>query len=71
MKKLIIVLLSIIPLFSFSQGSIKNEIAWINLQEAKILQKQGPIKNAEPKEVLPTKRVTGKKKTEVEVKNTP
>lgn len=37
MKKIIIVLFAIIPFLSFSQGALKNEIAWVPLEEAKQL----------------------------------
>ena len=40
MKKLLIILLAIAPLIVFSQGSYKNEIAWISLDKAKLLAKQ-------------------------------
>jgi len=40
MKKIIIVLFAIIPFLSFSQGALKNEIAWVPLEEAKELAKQ-------------------------------
>lgn len=40
MKPLLIVLLAIIPLFVFPQGTVKNEIAWVPLEKAKVLAKK-------------------------------
>ena len=40
MKQLAIALCTIIPFLSFSQGAVKNEIAWIPLEKAKVLSKQ-------------------------------
>jgi thioredoxin-related protein len=40
MRKLIAVLLTIIPLFVFGQGAEKNEITWLPLDKAKVLAKK-------------------------------
>ena len=40
MKNIVILLLAITPLFVFSQGSVKNEIAWTSLDKAKVLAKK-------------------------------
>lgn len=40
MKKIVILLLAITPLFVFSQGSVTNEIAWTSLDKAKVLAKK-------------------------------
>ena len=40
MKKIIILLLAIAPLFAFPQGANKNEINWIDLDKAKVLAKK-------------------------------
>jgi len=40
MKKLIIILIEIIQFLLFSQGAVKNEIAWIPLEKAKVLAKK-------------------------------
>ena len=35
MKRLIVILLSILPFFVFSQGEVKNKIDWVSLEKAK------------------------------------
>ena len=40
MKKLVVLLLAIIPFFVFSQGVEKNEINWLPLEKAKVLAKK-------------------------------
>ena len=40
MKKLVFFLLIILPLFVFSQGTVKNKIAWLSLEKAQVLAKK-------------------------------
>jgi len=40
MNKLVIILLAILPIITFSQGLEKKEIAWISLEKAKLLAKK-------------------------------
>ena len=40
MKKIVILLFAISPLFLFSQGAVKTEISWIPLEKAKVLAKK-------------------------------
>ncbi len=40
MKRIVLVLLAITPIFVFSQKKVKNEINWMTLKEAKVLAKK-------------------------------
>ena len=40
MRRVITILLAIVPIFVFAQGGVKNEIAWVTLEEAKVSAKK-------------------------------
>jgi hypothetical protein len=46
MKKIVTLLLIILPIFAFSQGAFKNQISWVPLKEAKTLAKKTQSKNS-------------------------